>query len=128
MGYRALADVVLVLHFVFIGFVVLGGLLAWRWPAVAWLHLPAVAWGAYVIIAGEICPLTPLEVSLRLKGGEPGFDRSFIEQYLMPIVYPDAVQGPMGRGLQIALGVGVIAVNAIAYACVWRRTRSSRHA
>jgi hypothetical protein len=126
MGYRALADVVLVLHFVFIGFVVLGGLLAWRWPAVAWLHLPAVAWGAYVIIAGEICPLTPLEVSLRLKGGEPGFDRSFIEQYLMPIVYPDAVQGPMGRGLQIALGVAVIAVNAIAYACVWRRTRATR--
>jgi hypothetical protein len=121
MAYRALADVVLVLHFAFIVFVVLGGLLALRWPRVAWLHLPAVAWGAYVIIAGEICPLTPLEMSLRVRGGEPGYEHSFIERYLMPLVYPDAVQGTMGRGLQVALGVVVILINVIAYAVIWRR-------
>ena len=121
MAYRALADAVLVLHFAFIAFVVFGGLLVWRWPVIAWLHLPALAWGAYVIIAGEICPLTPLESSLRIEGGGSGYDRSFIEQYLMPLVYPDAVQGAMGRGLQVALGVAVLVINAVAYACMWRR-------
>ena len=127
MAYRALADAVLVLHFAFIAFVVLGGLLAVRWPAVAWLHLPAVAWGAYVIIAGEICPLTPLEITLRLQGDQPGYEHSFIEQYLMPLIYPDAVQGPMGRGLQVTLGVAVVLINVLAYAWVWRRrSRSAR--
>ena len=121
MAYRAFADAVLVLHFAFIAFVVLGGLLVWRWPVIAWLHLPALAWAAYVIIAGEICPLTPLESSLRIEGGGSGYDRSFIEQYLMPLVYPDAVQGAMGRGLQVALGVAVLVINAVAYACMWRR-------
>jgi Protein of Unknown function (DUF2784) len=126
MAYRALADAVLVLHFAFIVFVVLGGLFVLRWPAAAWLHLPAVAWGAYVIIAGEICPLTPLEIALRIRGGEPGYERSFIEQYLLPLIYPDAVQGPMGRGLQVALGVAVIAINVVAYGFAWRRSRSAR--
>lgn len=123
MGYRALADAVLVLHFGFIAFVALGGLLALRWPAIAWFHLPSVVWGAYVIIAGEICPLTPLESALRIKGGEPGYNRSFIEQYLMPLVYPDAVQGAMGRGLQVGLGVAVLAINVLVYGIVWRRRR-----
>jgi hypothetical protein len=126
MAYRALADAVLVLHFTFIAFVALGGLLVLRWPAIAWLHVPAVAWGAYVIIAGEICPLTPLEVALRIRGGEPGYEHSFIEQYLLPLVYPDAVQGPAGRGLQVALGVAVVVINAAAYALAWRRLRSTR--
>jgi hypothetical protein len=126
MAYRALADAVLVLHFAFIAFVVFGGLLVLRWPLIAWLHLPAVVWGAYVIIAGEICPLTPLEVSLRIRGGEPGYEHSFIERYLLPLVYPDAVQGPMGRSLQVALGVVVVVINAAAYALAWRRLRSTR--
>jgi hypothetical protein len=126
MAYRALADTVLVLHFAFIAFVALGGLLVLRWPGLAWLHLPAVAWGAYVIIAGEICPLTPLEVALRIRGGEPGYEHSFIEQYLLPLVYPDAVQGSAGRGLQVALGIAVVVINAVAYAVAWRRFRSAR--
>jgi len=126
MAYRALADTVLVLHFAFIAFVALGGLLVLRWPGLAWLHLPAVAWGAYVIIAGEICPLTPLEVALRIRGGEPGYEHSFIEQYLLPLVYPDAVQGSAGRGLQVALGIAVVVINAVAYAVAWRRSRSAR--
>jgi hypothetical protein len=128
MGYRALADAVLVLHFAFIVFVALGGLLVLRWPAIAWVHLPAVAWGAYVIIAGDICPLTPLESSLRIEGGGPGYEHSFIEHYLMPLIYPEAVQGPMGRGLQVGLGVAVLVVNALAYGWAWRRsvTQSGR--
>ena len=121
MTHRLLADAVLLLHLAFIVFAAAGALLVWRWPRLAWLHLPALAWAAYVVIAGEICPLTPLENMLRRAGGEGGYERSFIEQYLLPLVYPDAVQGPMGRGLQVGLGVGLLAFNAAIYACVWRR-------
>ncbi len=123
MPYRLLADLVLLLHFGFLTFVVCGGLLAWRWPRLAWLHLPVLAWGAYVVLAGAICPLTPLESALREAGGGRGFAESFIEHYLVPVIYPGEVQGPMGRGLQVALGVALLLFNAGVYAVLWQRCR-----
>ncbi|MGI8788139.1 MAG: DUF2784 domain-containing protein, partial [Pyrinomonadaceae bacterium] len=65
MTYRFLADVVLVLHFCFVLFTVLGGLLVLRWRVVALLHLPAVAWGILVECFFWACPLTTLENWLR---------------------------------------------------------------
>ena len=121
MPYRLLADAVLLLHFGFLAFVVGGALLVWRWPRLAWLHLPALAWGAYVVLAGEICPLTPLENALRLAGGGGGYEGSFIEHYLLPLIYPGAVQGPAGRGVQVGLGVALLLFNAAVYVGVWRR-------
>ena len=118
-----LADVVLLLHFGFLAFVVCGGLLAWRWPRLAWLHLPALAWGACVVLAGAICPLTPLENALREAGGGSGYGDSFIEHYLLPLIYPGAVQGPTGRVLQVALGVALLLFNAGIYALLWQRRR-----
>jgi hypothetical protein len=123
MTYRLLADIVLVLHLAFIAFATLGALAVWRWPRLAWLHLPALAWAAYVVLAGEICPLTPLENSLRRAGGQAGFGQSFIEHYLLPLIYPDAVQGEMGRGLQAALGVGLLVLNLGIYSMLLRKRR-----
>jgi hypothetical protein len=122
MLYRLLADAVVVLHLGFVGFVVLGGLLALRWPRVAWVHLPAAAWGAWVEFAGRICPLTPLENWLRRESGGEGYSASFVEHYLIPILYPAALT----RELQWMLGGIVIAVNAAVYAVVLlgRRSRS----
>jgi len=120
MTARLLADAVLLLHFSFLAFVVGGAFLVWRWPRLAWLHLPAVAWGAYVVLAGEICPLTPLENALRQAGGDSGYSGSFIEHYLLPLIYPAAVQGPLGRGLQVAIGMALVAFNGAIYLAVWR--------
>ena len=125
MTYRLLADAVLLLHLAFIAFATFGALAVWRWPRLAWLHLPVLAWAAYVVIAGETCPLTPLENALRRAGGEAGYRLSFIERYLLPLIYPDAVQGEMGRGLQAALGVGLLLLNLAAYAIVLRRRARS---
>ncbi|MDH4236829.1 MAG: DUF2784 domain-containing protein, partial [Nitrospira sp.] len=61
MLYHVGADLVLLLHFCFILFVLLGGLLLIKQPKLVWLHLPAVAWGAWVEFSGWICPLTPWE-------------------------------------------------------------------
>lgn len=117
MAYRILADTVLVVHLGFILFVVAGGLLVpWR-SGVAWVHLPAVAWGALIEFMGWICPLTPLELWARSRAGETGYTGGFIEHYLLPVVYPSGLT----REVQIVLGALVLIVNLAVYAWVVRR-------
>ena len=122
MAYRALADLVLVLHLAFIVFVVLGGLLALRWRLAPVIHLPAAFWGAFVEVSGRICPLTPLENSLRRAAGEAGYPGGFIEHYLLATIYPAGLT----REVQLALGGLAIATNLIIYAWVWRRRTAGR--
>lgn len=112
MIYRLLADALVMLHLAFVLFVVLGGFLTRRHPHLAWLHLPCVAWGAVVEFANQGCPLTPLENYLRHLGGMATYRGGFIEHYVVPIVYPEALT----RELQIILGLGVVAINIVAYA------------
>jgi hypothetical protein len=119
MWYRAAADVVLVVHFAFVAFVALGGLLALRWPRVAWAHVPVALYGAAIEFFGFTCPLTPLEVGLRRRGGEAGYAGGFIEHYITAALYPEGLTRPT----QFALGAGVLLLNAGVYALVWRRRR-----
>jgi hypothetical protein len=117
-----LADVLVVIHLLFVAFVVAGGFLLLRWPRLAWLHLPAAAWGAYIEFSGGVCPLTPLENRLRQLGGGAVYGGDFIERYLLPVLYPAHLSLPV----QQVLGGGVVAVNLIAYALAyqaWRRRR-----
>lgn len=123
MLYRLLADLVVLIHFGFVLFVVLGGLLALRWPRAAWVHLPAALWGAGIEFAAGICPLTPLENHLRRLGGESGYSGGFVEHYVLPVLYPDGLT----RGVQLALGTFVLLLNIVVYTIVWRRRfRGSR--
>ena len=117
MTYRVLADAVLVLHLAFIACVALGGFLVLRWPRLAWAHLPVVAWGAWISLSGNICPLTPLENRLRRLGGEAGYSGGFIEHYLTSLIYP----ATLTRGMQLGLGVLVIAINLAVYLRLWLR-------
>jgi hypothetical protein len=119
---RWLADAVLVLHLAFIVFVVLGGLLVLRWPKLAWVHVPVALWGALIEFTGGICPLTPLENSLRRRGGEAGYQGGFIEHYITPIIYP----GELTRPIQLALGAFVVLINVVLYWLVVRRVRQHR--
>lgn len=121
MLYRLLADLVVVVHFGFVLFVVLGGLLALRWPRAAWLHLPAALWGAGIEFAAGICPLTPLENHLRRLGGEAGYSGGFVEHYVLPVLYPDGLT----RGVQLGLGVFVLLLNLAVYVIVWRRRNAT---
>jgi hypothetical protein len=117
--YRGLADLVFLLHIGFIMFVLFGGLLALRWRRVPMAHLPAAAWGAAVEFFGWTCPLTPLEDALRRAGGSTDSSVGFIERYLVPLVYPAALD----RNLQMMLGTVVLAVNLVVYGVVLRRAR-----
>ena len=122
MFLKLAADSVVLLHFAFILFVVLGGLVVLRWPRFMWLHMPAATWGAFIELANRVCPLTPLENRLRIAAGETGYSGGFIEEYLIPVVYPDGLT----RWVQISLGVGVIAINLIFYGLlVARRHRAN---
>lgn len=122
MACRILADATVVLHLAFVVFVVLGGVLVARWPRVAWVHLPAAGWGAWVEFAGWLCPLTPVENWLRQQGGGPAYTASFIEHYLVPLLYPSS----LSRELQWGLGALVLVVNAAVYLLVLRRRAWSR--
>ena len=124
MAWRLLADFVVIVHLAFVVFVFLGGLSALRWHRMAWVHLPAVAWGAYIQFSGQLCPLTPLENWLRTQGGESGYSTGFIEHYVMPVLYPSELT----RELQFLLGGVVIAVNLVVYSLVWVRHRRGRAA
>jgi len=123
MSYRILADLVVVIHFGFILFVIFGGLLAIRRRWILFLHLPAATWGALIEFRGWFCPLTTLEWTLRQAGGSAVYDRSFIEHYLVPIIYPDRLTPE----LQAALGMAVLLINGAVYSWLLRQWRHRKN-
>jgi hypothetical protein len=118
--YGNLATLVVAAHFTFLMFVTAGGFLLFRWPRVAWLHLPCFLWGGYIELTGGICPLTPLENRLRRAAGGAEYAGTFIEHYLVPILYPSGLT----RTIQVGLGAGLLLLNVGIYAWVIRRRRS----
>jgi Protein of Unknown function (DUF2784) len=118
--YRGFADLVLVVHLAFVFFVVLGGLLVLRSPGLAWLHVPAAIWGVLIEYTGWICPLTPLENSFRMRGGEAGYSGGFIEHYVKPLLYPAGLT----HSTQVVLGSIVLILNLAAYGILISRATS----
>ena len=116
MTYRFAADALVVLHLGFVVFVVLGGLLVWKYPRIAWVHVPAALWGIGIEAVGAVCPLTYLEVALRERAGEAGYATGFIEHYVVPVLYPQGLT----RSLQFVMAGGVIAVNVLIYGILIR--------
>jgi len=116
MLFRAAADVIVVVHLAFVVFVVLGALLVAHWPRLAWLHVPAVAWGALIEFRGWVCPLTPFENYLRQRGGSTRYEGEFIEHYVLPLLYP----AHLTPRIQIWLGASAIAINVALYWHVFR--------
>jgi hypothetical protein len=116
--WSRLADLLIALHFGFAAFVVGGGFLTWRWPRLALLHLPALAWGIWVEVSSSVCPLTPLENELRGRAGEAGYAGGFLAHYLGGILYPLGLT----PHLQWLLAGLLIVLNMWAYAVLWTRS------
>ena len=121
MIYRLIADAVVVLHVCFVLFVVFGGFLLRRWPKLVYAHIPAAIWGVLIEFGGWICPLTPLENSLRVRGGGQAYQGDFIDHYVLPLLYPHG----LSRNIQAALGAFALAVNVFAYTVYVRHRRHS---
>jgi Protein of Unknown function (DUF2784) len=101
MVYRLLADLVVLVHFAFIVFIAVGGLLVCRWPRPVWLHVPALAWGVAIITIGFTCPLTPLEKHLQRLAGQRGYPGGFVDHYIENVIYPQRLT-PLLRTLAAA--------------------------
>jgi hypothetical protein len=117
MLYQILADLVVLLHLLFIIFVVAGGLLALHRGWWTLLHLPSMIWGVYIEFSGNICPLTPLENHFSRLAGKEGYSTDFIDHYLIPIIYP----ATLTREMQIFLGLLAIVINLVVYSFLLRR-------
>jgi hypothetical protein len=123
MRYSVAADALVIAHLAFIMFVMLGGLLLLKWPRLIYLHLPAVAWGTLVELRGWLCPLTPLEQHYRTLAGETGYSDSFVQHYLLPLIYPAGLT----RDVQTLLAMCVITINLVIYAVIYvKYQRNSR--
>jgi hypothetical protein len=112
MRHAILADVVLLAHLAFTLFIVLGGVLIFRFPALAWVHIPVVAYGVLIEIFSWTCPLTPLEQNLRRLAGQAGYEGGFMDHYLGGILYPSAYSS-----IHLWLGAGLLLLNGLLY---WR--------
>jgi len=113
MYFRFAADGVLLLHLSFILFALFGGALAARWRWMPLVHLPVAAWAFFVELTGRICPLTYLENDLRVRAGQSGYTESFVEHYLLDVIYPSGLT----REVQFVLAATVVVVNIAIY--VW---------
>jgi len=122
--YGNLATLVVLGHFAFILFVMFGGLLALRWRRAPWLHIPCFLWGGWIELSGRICPLTPLENDLRRAAGESPYAGSFIEHYILPVMYPAGLT----RTVQLVLAGGLVVLNLGIYAWVIARRARERRA
>lgn len=111
MNYSLFADLVVLVHFAFVVFAVLGGLLVLRWQWLVWVHVPAAIWAAGIEFGGWICPLTWLEDWLVIMAGEVPSEATFVERYIAPVLYPETLT----RGIQVAMGFAVIMVNLVIY-------------
>ena len=115
--WSLLADGLVVIHFAFSAFVVFGGFLTWRWRRVAFVHLPALAWGSWVEVSHSVCPLTPLENHLRRLAGEAPYSGGFLAHYLVRVLYPPGLTWR----LQWLLAALLLAINVATYAGYYRR-------
>ena len=123
VAYRLVADLLLTVHLAFIVFVIGGGLLAFRFRSVIYLHLPALLWGVSIELSGRICPLTPWENRLRLLAGQEGYAGGFIEHYLLPLIYPQNLT----RELQWLLAFSLAAFNGVVYGVLLYRRARKHH-
>lgn len=105
------ADILVVLHLAFIIFVIAGGFLTIKWRRLVFFHPPAALWGVLIEFFGWLCPLTPVEQKLRRAGGAAGYSGTFVEHYLLPVIYPAGLT----REIQIFLGAFLLALNLVAY-------------
>jgi hypothetical protein len=122
MIYRLAADLLLIAHLAFVGFVLFGAVLVARWRKLMPWHIAAVIWGVLTEFVGIICPLAPLEVHLRQLSGAAGYRGDFIEHYIVSVLYPAGLT----RELQIWLGLIALLPNVIVYAWLIARRRRAR--
>lgn len=117
--YELFANLTLLVHFIFIVFVVLGGLLFFIFPKTIYIHLPGLLWGIYIEFTSSICPLTDLENWFLDQAGLITYDHPFINHYLFPIIYPEGLT----PDIQMYIGTILIVINLGVYGLILRKIK-----
>jgi len=116
--YEFFATFTLIIHFLFIVYVILGGLFFFIKPWTIYFHIPTFLYGIYVEFTQSICPLTYLENFFLSKANLTTYSISFIQKYLYVIIYPINLT----KELQITLGISLIVINIIIYAIIYAKS------
>ena len=119
--YELAAEIILIIHFLFIIFVIFGALLFFVAKKIVFIHIPAIIWGSYIELTHSICPLTYLENWFLHKSNLTIYSEGFIQNYLVPIVYPMSLT----KDLQIFLGIGLIVINIVIYAFIFAKLKKN---
>ena len=114
--YELFANLTLILHLIFILFVIFGGLLFFVFSKIIYIHLSALLWGIYIELTNSVCPLTYLENWFLYKGDLSTYSNDFINNYLLPIIYPEGLTAE----IQIYLGISLIVVNILIYGSIYK--------
>ena len=119
--YEIAANLIFIIHFIFILFVIFGALLFFASARIIFIHIPALIWGSYIELTNSICPLTYLENWFLHKANLTTYSEGFIQNYLMPIVYPASLT----KDLQIYLGIALIVINIVFYAFIFNKLKKN---
>ena len=119
--YELAANLTLIVHFAFILFVVFGALLFFVATKIIFIRFPALIWGSYIELTNSICPLTYLENWFLHKANLTTYSEGFIQNYLVPIVYPVSLT----KDLQIYLGIALIVINIVFYAFIFNKLKKN---
>tara|TARA_B100000886_G_scaffold161790_1_gene110297 strand:- start:770 stop:1132 length:363 start_codon:yes stop_codon:yes gene_type:complete len=117
--YELFANFTLIIHLIFILFVIFGGLLFFINSNIIYFHLPALFWGIYIELTNSICPLTYLENWFLYKGGLTTYSNDFVNNYLFPLIYPEGLT----IGIQIYLGITLIIMNIFIYGLIFKNSK-----
>ena len=117
--YEFLATLTLIVHFLFLLFVILGGLLFFIKPWILYFHIPAFFYGVYVELTQSICPLTYLENYFLTKANLATYTTTFIQNYLYAIIYPINLT----KEIQISLAIALMIINGIIYGFIFKRKK-----
>ena len=128
MGYQVLAQAAVAAHFLFLAYLLVGGFLAWsahwRWTVLA--HVPVVGWGIAIVTVGQTCPLTVLENWARVRAGQQGLARGFVDTYLTGVIYPARYLGEVRLLIAMVVLVSWLGIAVRASRQRGARTRTRR--
>ena len=117
--YELAADLTLIIHFTFIIFVVFGALLFFVSKKIIYAHVPALIWGIYIELTHSVCPLTYLENWFLQKANLTTYTEGFIQNYLVPIIYPKNLT----EDLQTYLAIALIVANMVIYGLIISKSK-----
>ena len=119
--YEYLANITLLVHLIFILFVIFGGFLFFLFSKIIYFHIPALIWGIYIEFTNTICPLTYLENWFLFKSDLTTYSNGFINNYILAFVYPK----DLTADIQFYLGIALIIINIIIYGFIIKNIKKN---